>query len=94
MEYGNQTATKTQQTQLDAIFQKIQDENSRLITTIDRLETLGHKIKDTNFPKAEKKLSESPKPDGLFSQIAEQLEYYNGHNARLNDLYEKLSNLI
>lgn len=95
MNYGTpQSVAPQQATQLDAIYQKLQDENSRLITVVDRLESLGHKIKDINFPKADKKSSESPKTDGLFSQIAEQLECYNGHNARLNDLYEKLSNLI
>jgi len=87
-----QTAGK-EQTQLEQVLSMLSQSNSRFIETIYKLESIGHKIKDTNIPTKENS-QEVPNPDGLLQQIGQQLEYYSQHNQRLENLFEKLSPLI
>lgn len=91
----NQTSqTPVQSTELDFIYQKLSDQNNRLINNIVQLENIGHKVKNTNYPIETKNSSEPQKPDGMFDEVNLQLEYYVGHNYRLEQLIEKLSKLL
>lgn len=83
------------QTELDNIFQRLGDLNSRLINNLQSLDKIGHRIKNTNFPtETAANKAEIKEPDGTLQYIQLQLDYYVNHNAYLESIIEKLSKLL
>jgi len=92
----NETASKVKEpSQLDQILSRLSAQNSNLVSTIQELESVGHRVRNTNFPRVDDgSKKEEVKPEGLLDEIGLQLNYFEGHNYRLQELLKKLSPLL
>lgn len=89
------STTQAEQTQLDNILERLSASNSKLVSSLRRLDEIGHKIKNTNFSAETACKSEAPnEPDGTLQQIDKQLDFYSGHNYFLESIIEKFSKLL
>lgn len=83
-------------TPLDEALNRLCSQNDRLINLIVSIEQIGNKVQNTNFPKVadDNKKPESKAPDGLLESIHRQLDLTTQYNTRLEELYNKLRELL
>jgi hypothetical protein len=87
------TQTAAEQTRFEAILIAMKEQNSRLVQNVSRLESIGHKVLDTNDPsKSEGQTTGAP--NGLLETAEQEVRNTIAHNDRLEQLTQKLSSLL
>lgn len=92
--YGTQNLDTKIQTEMEGLLGFAVEKNEKFIKLIHRLEGVGHKLKDTNFPKDTEMKGDRPKPLGLLQEILEQIERYNIQCNRLEEIIQKFESII
>lgn len=81
--------------ELDHLYEEFHKENARFQDTINRLESTGHKLKDTSTPENDtgNKMA-SERVSGRITDLHYAIVAYRGHNNKLLELAEKLEQII
>ncbi len=81
--------------ELDRLYEELHKENARFQETINRLESTGHKLKDTRTPENDAGIkSASERVSGRVTDFHYAIVIYRGHNNKLLELAEKLEQII
>lgn len=95
--YGQETPVANQPiSELTEINQNLNEELNDYDRVLHRLESVGHKLADTNTPKAAS-TGEMQKPvlvPGFVLDFSEKVEWLRKNNNRLRELAEKLEKII
>ncbi len=89
-------AVKTEETEFQTLLKRLTSARSYYDDLLGRLNSLGHRIEDTNFPKASedaKKMKESPRP-GIFAELTNEVDLLHAKNDWLSDIVNKLERLF
>jgi hypothetical protein len=82
------------ETAIEGFLTRLSSQNSRFISNLQQLEKYGHKLVDTNTPEKESNGAEPHRGQGILHEIDRHLDYYTSHNVRLENILQKLSELI
>jgi hypothetical protein len=81
--------------ELDRLYEELHKENARFQETISRLESTGHKLKDTSTPENDtgNKMA-SERVSGRITDLHYAIIAYRVYNNKLLELAEKLEQII
>jgi len=88
-----QTTETARDTEMSKLLFGIREQNARLLDAINAIDSIGHRLKNTNVPTPEQK-ENAKLSDGIVFDINSELQLYYNLVNRLNGITEKLYNLI
>ena len=89
-------AIATTETEFDQLARSLSAARTCYDELLQRLSTIGHRIEDTNLPKADeniKNMKESPRP-GILYELSNEAEMIHKKNDWLQDIVIKLERLF
>jgi len=93
-QYAEKETTITKSTDCGAIYNNLTDQNEWFLNNLNRLESIGHKFKDTNVPSKGEATMSPERPSGFLPDISNAIERFRGLNNHMDEVLIKFEEII